>query len=80
MLKLLVYLSIFPEGFAFVGMSDRSIKAKGRKLFILESGEFQLHGDATLSFDLYRRSNAISLQVLWGECFSKSSTSGHFIL
>lgn len=62
-----------PEGFAFVGMSDRgAVKTKGRKIFVLESGDFELNNDATLSFDLYRRSNSISLQVLIAvvkECF-----------
>ena len=44
-------------------MDDRSIKSKGRKVYVLESKEFHLKQDALLSFDLYRRSNAISLQV-----------------
>ena len=48
-------------------MDDRSTKTKGRTVYVLESEEFELDGEATLLFDLYRRSNAISLQVSVGK-------------
>jgi hypothetical protein len=54
-------------------MDDRSTKTKGRTVYVLESEEFELDGEATLLFDLYRRSNAISLQVTLGNlvCLQK---------
>ncbi|KAI6216722.1 hypothetical protein M3Y99_01804800 [Aphelenchoides fujianensis] len=51
------------EGFAFVGLDDRAGKTHGRTVYVLRSPDFQLEEDATLEFDLFRRSNAISLQV-----------------
>lgn len=50
-------------GFAFVGVDDRGEKSKGRTVYVLESAPVQLPGAGRLLFDLYRRSNAISLQV-----------------
>lgn len=58
------------EGFAFVGMDDRSNKNKGKKVYILESKEFRLKEDAVLSFDLYRRSNSISFQICVDSLFN----------
>uniref|UniRef100_A0A7E4W3F3 MAM domain-containing protein n=1 Tax=Panagrellus redivivus TaxID=6233 RepID=A0A7E4W3F3_PANRE len=51
------------DGFAFVGMDVQSAKVKGRTVYVLESPNFSLDADTLLSFDLYRRSNAITLQV-----------------
>lgn len=50
-------------GFAFVGMDQQTVKMKGRTVYVLESPTFTLEADTLLSFDLYRRSNAITLQV-----------------
>ncbi|KAI6199142.1 hypothetical protein M3Y96_00594900 [Aphelenchoides besseyi] len=51
------------EGFAFVGLDDRVDKSRGRTVYVLKSPDFELTEDSTLEFDIFRRSNAISLQV-----------------
>ncbi|VDM42841.1 unnamed protein product [Toxocara canis] len=38
---------------------------KGRRIYVLESPTFTLNNDSVLTFDLYRRSAAISLQVFF---------------
>uniref|UniRef100_A0A0M3IQX7 MAM domain-containing protein n=1 Tax=Ascaris lumbricoides TaxID=6252 RepID=A0A0M3IQX7_ASCLU len=50
-------------GYAYVGADDLQQPIKGRRIYILESPMFTLDDDSTLTFDLYRRSTAISLQV-----------------
>ncbi|KAI6237325.1 hypothetical protein M3Y95_00253200 [Aphelenchoides besseyi] len=51
------------EGFAFVGLDDRLDKSRGRTVYVLKSPDIELTEDSTLEFDIFRRSNAISLQV-----------------
>ncbi|CAD5222741.1 unnamed protein product [Bursaphelenchus okinawaensis] len=51
------------SGFAFVGVDDRGANTKGRTIYILESEEFNLPVDTNMTFDVYKQSNAISLQV-----------------
>lgn len=50
-------------GFAYVGTDSRLDRLRRRQMFVLESALFSLDGPATLHFDIYRRSNDISLQV-----------------
>lgn len=47
-------------GFLFVGTDSSTL---GMATYILQSPEFSLTRDMTLSFDVYRRSNEITLQV-----------------
>ena len=53
----------FAEGFAYVGLDDRDMPVRNRSVYILASSPFALAQNATLHFDLHRRSNAITLQV-----------------
>uniref|UniRef100_A0A915BT26 MAM domain-containing protein n=3 Tax=Parascaris univalens TaxID=6257 RepID=A0A915BT26_PARUN len=53
----------YQSGYAFVGADDLQQPIKGRRIYVLESPMFTLDDDSMLTFDLYRRSTAISLQV-----------------
>ncbi|KHN84914.1 hypothetical protein Tcan_05327 [Toxocara canis] len=50
-------------GYAYVGADSLEQRLKGRRIYVLESPTFTLNNDSVLTFDLYRRSAAISLQV-----------------
>ncbi|VDO19250.1 unnamed protein product [Heligmosomoides polygyrus] len=53
----------FSACFLFVGTDSSTL---GMATYILQSPEFSLTRDMTLSFDVYRRSNEITLQVMGG--------------
>uniref|UniRef100_A0A915EDB9 Uncharacterized protein n=1 Tax=Ditylenchus dipsaci TaxID=166011 RepID=A0A915EDB9_9BILA len=51
------------KGFAFVGGLDNHLELEGQLIYILQSASFKLDHPVKLLFDLYQRSNSISLQV-----------------
>ncbi|VDD87735.1 unnamed protein product [Enterobius vermicularis] len=51
------------DGFAYVGGESKFLNPKKRIIYLLESPIFSLKDDSVLTFDVYKRTNSISLKV-----------------